>query len=78
MIITDKEAAAIIRLLDRCIWDGNNPTFSGMSTEDTHLIMNVYRRSLIQEFHAVDERLKAAAGKLKLSTTYGKITGGEK
>lgn len=77
MIITDKEAAAIIRLLDRCIWDGNNPTFSGMSTEDTHYIMNVYRRVLIADFRAADDRLKAVAGKIKLSTTYGKIAGGK-
>lgn len=59
MIITDKEAAAIIRLLDRCIWDGNNPTFSGMSNEDTHHILSVYRRALIANFHAAEEALKA-------------------
>lgn len=58
MIITDKETAAIIRLLDRCIWDGDNPTFSGMSTEDTHHILSVYRRALIANFHAADEALK--------------------
>lgn len=53
MIITDKETGAIIRLLNRCIWDGDNPTFSGMSYDDTHTIMNMYRRLNIQQYHKV-------------------------
>lgn len=53
MIITDKETGAVIRLLNRCIWDGDNPTFSGMSLEDTHTIMSMYRRLNIQQYHRV-------------------------
>ncbi len=53
MIITDKETGAVIRLLNRCIWDGDNPTFSGMSPEDAHTIMGMYRRLNIQQYHRV-------------------------
>lgn len=53
MIITDKETTALLQLLNRCIWDGNNPTFTGMPSNDKRILMNMYRRLNIQRYHKV-------------------------
>ena len=54
MIITDEETCAVIRLLNRCMWDGDNPTFSRMAHGDRHTIMNMYRRLTIQHYHKIN------------------------
>lgn len=53
MIITDKETTALLQLLNRCIWDGNNPTFTGMPGNDKRILRNMYRRLNIQRYHKV-------------------------